>query len=499
MLCSGLLSDTEDHAAAMLDVCLEINNMIVSRQSTGPKLPIALRIGVATGPVVGGIIGRNRKFFRLFGDTVNVSARMSTTAKLGETMMTESTYAALDGRQREMYTIDAPRRLLIKGKGEMAVYKLAGAREEWKPTFSKAVMARGHNAQDDRMQTSLMQRHSFVYHNLLLLTKLHPVHLAYRTPDTLIESCFQHEYELLMSRHKLKTDGGLFLFAALILGLSVWQGSTDVLVFLGVVIGLVILRALLSLTRVYVRFFQPILIGVVSCILAWAVALEGVTTMQSSLSPLLSMQFIVIAVSLLAHLQFRFLLPLTCLALVAFTATSIAVDGATLRIVPPLASLLGTVVASLAAAWLWERRQRRNFLLAYAMEREQQQMDHFLSNLLPKFVLDVLKHKTATAHSTTTHKQQQQQQQPQQQPQQQQAQPTSKRHQRNRSSAITPSSLPATTPNKNSPVPRPPTLPPPPPQPSTHSPALPPSQALAPAASLLQQPPPLPPVGFYQH
>ena len=98
MLCSGLLSDTEDHAAAMLDVCLEINNMIVSRQSSGPKLPIALRVGVATGPVVGGIIGRNRKFFRLFGDTVNVSARMSTTAKAGETMMTESTYQALDDK-----------------------------------------------------------------------------------------------------------------------------------------------------------------------------------------------------------------------------------------------------------------------------------------------------------------------------------------------------------------------------------------------------------------
>ena len=450
MLCSGLLSDTDDHAAAMLDVCLEINSMIVSRQSSGPKLPIALRIGVATGPVVGGIIGRNRKFFRLFGDTVNVSARMSTTAQVGETVMTESTYQALDERQRDMYTIDPPRRLLVKGKGEMAVYKLAGAREEWKPTFSKAVMSRGHHGHDDGLQTSLLQRHSFVYHNLLLMTKLHPLHLGYRTPDTSIEPCFQHEYASLMSRHRLKAHSGLLLFCLLLLGLSVWQGSVHVLVFLGAVIALVIALSMLSFTRIYVRYFQPVLIALLFCLLAWAVVLEGVTTAQSSLSPLLCMQFIVIVVSLLAHLQFRFLLPLTSTALVAFTITSlVVVDGATIRIVPPLLSLLGTVVASMAVAWLRERRQRRNFLLAYAMEREQQQMDHFLSNLLPKFVLDVLKHKTATTATGTV----QQQPPPQPTPSRLQMQ-QQQQEQRRRSAVIAPANG-ATTPNKGSTEPSP--------------------------------------------
>ena len=462
MLCSGLLSDTDDHAAAMLDVCLEINNMIVSRQSSGPRLPIALRIGVATGPVVGGIIGRNRKFFRLFGDTVNVSARMSTTAKVGEMMLTESTYQALDERQRDMYTIDAPRRLLIKGKGEMAVYKLSGAREEWKPTFSKAVMARGHHGHDDGMQTSLLQRHSFVYHNLLLMTKLHPLHLGYRTPDTSIEPCFQHEYALLMSRHRLKAHSGLLLLCLLILGLCIWQGSEDVLVMLGVVIALVIVHSLMSFTRVYARHFQPILVALVFCMLAWAVVLEGVTTTRSTLSPLLSMQFIIIVVSLLPHLQFRFLLPLTSTAFVAFTITSLVAEDATVRILPPLASLLGTVLASLSVAWSWERRQRRNFLLAYAMEREQQQMDHFLSNLLPKFVLDVLKHKS-TSNKPQQPPQQSTPSRQQQQPQEQQV----------RRSVVTTPVAGATTPNKGS---------------AESSPSESPTSGIHPQASLSTQP-----------
>ncbi len=83
LLCAGLLQDIDDHAAAILEVSLEIMNMIKTKFSKTPRLPLNLRVGVSTGPIVGGIIGAQRRFFRIFGDAVNVSARMCTNAQLG--------------------------------------------------------------------------------------------------------------------------------------------------------------------------------------------------------------------------------------------------------------------------------------------------------------------------------------------------------------------------------------------------------------------------------
>ena len=411
LLCSGLLSDSDEHVAAMLDVCLEIHAMIAGRQASGARLPISLRVGIATGPVVGGIIGSERKFFRLFGDTVNVSARMSSAARPGEIMLTRAVLDGLDARQREMYSLDAGQLLQVKGKGEMECYRLLGARDEWRPAFSKASMMLQQRAAQTLAEQAAqaLHKHSFVYHSLLQLTRLHPLRLTFCTPDTAIEPIFQHEHAALFSRHDRAVSAAVLLLALALLGLCISYGSTPVLVLAAVMVVAVLLQAALATPAWVVRRFQLWVGASVVLASGWATAVAAAETSEWPLPACLSLQLVLILSSLVAHLQFRFLLPLQLLGLAAFCAVWFsrpAFSSPGIAEVEPVLALLLTSAASLLVAYQVERRHRRNFLLAYAMEREQQQLAHFLSNLLPRFVFDVLHVRSAASSSARQIKQQ---------------------------------------------------------------------------------------------
>lgn len=68
------------------------------RQAHGLSLPI--RIGLASGPVVGGVIGQQRILFDLWGDTVNTAARMQSTGVPGRIQVSESTWSSPRGSSR---------------------------------------------------------------------------------------------------------------------------------------------------------------------------------------------------------------------------------------------------------------------------------------------------------------------------------------------------------------------------------------------------------------
>jgi class 3 adenylate cyclase len=58
----------------------------------GQAQNLKLKAGISTGPSVAGIIGQSRKFYRLFGDTVNTAARMKAYGEAGLVHMTDHTY-----------------------------------------------------------------------------------------------------------------------------------------------------------------------------------------------------------------------------------------------------------------------------------------------------------------------------------------------------------------------------------------------------------------------
>lgn len=82
---------------------------------------LSIRIGINSGSVVAGIIGQSRISFDLWGDAVNIAARMESHGENGRIQVTEHTYALV----KDNYNFDPPRIIDVKGKGDTKVYLLA--------------------------------------------------------------------------------------------------------------------------------------------------------------------------------------------------------------------------------------------------------------------------------------------------------------------------------------------------------------------------------------
>ena len=81
-----------------------------------------LRIGIHVGPVVAGVVGQSKFAFDLWGDTVNVAARLSDYGADGAVYLSEAAWRQLDGRARGQPL--GP--VALKGKGEVEVYRCEG-------------------------------------------------------------------------------------------------------------------------------------------------------------------------------------------------------------------------------------------------------------------------------------------------------------------------------------------------------------------------------------
>jgi len=81
---------------------------------------LELRIGLASGSVVGGVIGQKRILFDLWGDTVNLASRMESSGLPGRIQVAPSTYALL----RNALSFDERSGLEVKGLGVLTTYLL---------------------------------------------------------------------------------------------------------------------------------------------------------------------------------------------------------------------------------------------------------------------------------------------------------------------------------------------------------------------------------------
>jgi adenylate cyclase len=81
-----------------------------------------IRIGIHLGPVVAGVVGQKKFTFDLWGDTVNVAARLSDLGEIGAVHLSETAWRRLDGRARGQPL--GP--VALKGKGEIQVYRCEG-------------------------------------------------------------------------------------------------------------------------------------------------------------------------------------------------------------------------------------------------------------------------------------------------------------------------------------------------------------------------------------
>jgi class 3 adenylate cyclase len=111
MVVGGVPAPRADHARAIVAMALEMRAAIATRTvADGTRL--ALRIGIHTGPVVAGVIGKRKFIYDLWGDTVNLASRMESHGVEGGIQITEATRLHLGDAFRF-----EERAVTVKGKG----------------------------------------------------------------------------------------------------------------------------------------------------------------------------------------------------------------------------------------------------------------------------------------------------------------------------------------------------------------------------------------------
>ena len=119
MVVGGLNPSKSNYTEDIVNMAMEMKALVTSHPSFA-KYHLDIHCGVATGPVVAGVIGTKRYMYDLWGDTVNVASRLTHEAGHGMILVDKMTY----NRIREQYTFDPPLSTNIKGKGDMVTYRL---------------------------------------------------------------------------------------------------------------------------------------------------------------------------------------------------------------------------------------------------------------------------------------------------------------------------------------------------------------------------------------
>ena len=118
MVAAGVPDPRPDHAAVILTMALEMQ-AVADTIELAPGSPLRLRIGIASGPAMAGVIGHRKFSYDLWGDAVNLASRMESTGVPGTIQVAASTRHLCGDR----YAF-TPRDVDVKGMGMLRTYVL---------------------------------------------------------------------------------------------------------------------------------------------------------------------------------------------------------------------------------------------------------------------------------------------------------------------------------------------------------------------------------------
>ncbi len=125
MVAGGLNDDSGvNYSEAIANMALDMRALL-EREIAVNDNRLEIRMGIGTGPVVAGVVGKKKFIYDLWGDTVNIASRITAESVPGMIQVDVTTYRRL----RSRFEFDPPKTLHLKGKGDTTVYTLKGRRE----------------------------------------------------------------------------------------------------------------------------------------------------------------------------------------------------------------------------------------------------------------------------------------------------------------------------------------------------------------------------------
>lgn len=121
MCASGIPTPSADHAYKAVSAALAIQEYIeesnAKRRNKGSQ-PWELRIGIHSGPVVAGVVGRKKFAYDIWGNTVNIASRLETSGEVGRVNISSTTYHII----KDSFKCEFRGKILAKNIGEVEMY-----------------------------------------------------------------------------------------------------------------------------------------------------------------------------------------------------------------------------------------------------------------------------------------------------------------------------------------------------------------------------------------
>lgn len=128
MCAAGVPFPVEDHAERMLSAACDMLAFVKEAKElkTEKETRFDVRIGINSGPVVAGVVGRKKWAYDIWGDAVNIAARMESCSQSGEINISENTYELIKDKFHCHYRGE----IMVKNKGMMKMYFVKGRKHE---------------------------------------------------------------------------------------------------------------------------------------------------------------------------------------------------------------------------------------------------------------------------------------------------------------------------------------------------------------------------------
>ncbi len=118
MAVSGLPASNAEHARSIVNAALDIRDYMKKRHETHGDKTFTVRLGINSGSVVAGIVGVRKFAYDIWGDTVNIAARMEQNSEAGKINISGHTYELI----KDYFECEHRGKIYAKNKGEIDMY-----------------------------------------------------------------------------------------------------------------------------------------------------------------------------------------------------------------------------------------------------------------------------------------------------------------------------------------------------------------------------------------